>query len=183
MSEEIAEKAPGGLVKLVKRHLNRVLVKGREKRDQVRLQTITRDYIDVKRPDGTIEKVLTYTMRTYVMDRKELPGKAVHVSGKKGYYALVDMDPQYPPYIYVENLDETLAIHTLDSPYPPHNEGEGNVNTFDAQGYYWYYLDERMSKGFDAVGKLAIDKPLDLKMMAMIGVGALVAFWILSRMM
>lgn len=161
MSEETSEKAPRDLVKLVKGHLNRVLIKGREKRDQVRLQTITRDYIDVEKSDGTIEKVLTYTMRTSVIDRKELPGKAVHVSGKKGYYALVDMDPQYPPYI----------------------EGEGDVNTFDAQGYYWYYLDQRISKGFDAVGKLAIDKPLDLKMMAMIGVGALVAFWILSRMM
>lgn len=162
MSEETAEKAPRDLVKMVKGHINRILIKGREKRDQVRLQTLTREYIDIENEDGSLDQIMVYTMRTSVIDRKDLPGKAVHVSGKKGTYALVDMDPQYPDYI----------------------TGDGEFcNTFDAQGYYWYYLDERMSKGFDAVGKLAIDKPLDLKMMAMIGVGALVAVWIFSKML
>lgn len=90
--------------------------------------------------------------------KSSLEKKAKHVTGDSKAFVVVDMDPDYPDY-----------------------EKE---NTCNAQGFHFYYLDDRVHEGFEDLGKTHVQKALpDWKMLLVIGVFVVVAGWMLTRMM
>lgn len=90
--------------------------------------------------------------------KSSLEKRAKHVTGDSKAFVVVDMDPIYPDY-----------------------EKENECN---AQGFHFYYLDNRMHEGFDDLGKTHVQKaPLEWKMILVIGVFVVVAGWMITRMM
>lgn len=133
-----------------------------KKAQTVTLTTISRTVTN----EGQIE----YVEHKSEIDPSEIPEKAVHVTGRKGEYALIDMDPIYPDYIVDDDMIEDAA--------------EGPRNWIDANGYFFYFMDQRMSNGFKALGHIKGDKPqLEFKQILIIGVVVVVALWMISKMM
>lgn len=139
--------------------------KERKKQNYVKLITITCDSPE----DGPIE----YHAHTTEVPLLELPREAKHITGHKGYYCLVDMDPEYIPYREAE-IEET-------------EEGEEVINDYNvmtAIDYWSYSRDNRIDKGFQAVGNLAPSAlgGLDAKKLIVIGFAAIVAIYFVTHM-
>lgn len=92
------------------------------------LLTIDRVYLEGDE-DGPFE----YSCTTSSMRNEDLPPTAVHVTRKDGVWGDVAMEPRYPPYSGVVDRDED------GNPIGP-------ANLMDAQGYYTYSQDDRISK-------------------------------------
>lgn len=98
----------------------------------------------------------------YHIDEKQiakssLDRKAKHVTGDSKAFVVVDMEPNYPDY--------------------------ERSNLASAQGFHFYFKDDRMHEGFDDLGKTHVQKaPLDWKMLLVIGVFVVVAGWMITRM-
>lgn len=81
-----------------------------------------------------------------------------HVTGDSKAFCYVDMEPNYPDY-----------------------EKENHAN---AQGFHFYFVDDRVHEGFDDLGKVNTIKALpDWKVLLVIGIFAVVAIWMIVRMM
>ena len=107
---------------------------------------------------------IEYEAREHECKRADLPRAAVHITGMKGVYCLVDMEPLYPEYADPEaEVDENgNFIH-------PHNY-------FDAFGYYKYFTDQRIKKGYDALGRMdRYKRPIEWQKIVLAGVAAVVA--------
>lgn len=129
-----------------------------EKKDkEVILTTITRTYNDEGLPE--------YIENKEKMKLSEIPDKAVHITGKKGHYALINMDPDYPDY-------------ASDS------ESEDAHNWIDASGYYLYFMDPRLNRGFEALGQIK-DSSVNIepRKIIIVAVVAIVGIWFVSKMM
>ena len=140
-------------------------LKSKRKEADVVLVTIRR----IETEDGIIE----YSEEREKMPRSDLPREAVHISGRKGEYALIDMLPIFPDYILDDDDDKEAAF----------SEG-AKVNFIDAHGYYYYFTDDRMKKGYDAIGQMKSGGgiKMDARTIIVIGVAVIVLFYFLSRM-
>lgn len=104
--------------------------------------------------DGQIH----YRISEKEVSRASLDSKAKHVTGDSRSFFYVDMDPNYPDY--------------------------AEENRANAQAFHFYYLDDRVHEGYDDLGKTTTMKALpDLKTLLVIGVFAVVAVWMIVRMM
>lgn len=132
------------------------------KKGKVRVWTIRRVPVDY---GCGIE----YEARPKYVKKWDLPAEAVHLTGKKGEYVFVDMEPVFPEYADPE------AERDEDGNYVrPHNY-------FDAFGYFQYFTDIRIRRGYEALGHLDSGrKPLDWKT---IGVVAVVVVIVLAVIM
>lgn len=102
----------------------------------------------------------------------ELPERAVHITGRKREYALVDMEPNYPSY-----ADPDAERDDSGDFIAPHNRA-------DAFGYYMYLIDERISKAEHDLGTIHREKkPFDWRMLAVIGVVICVVIYMVPRLM
>lgn len=132
------------------------------KEKKATLITISRRITD----DGKVE----YSEVREEVDPSDVPEKAVHVTGRKGEYALIDMEPLYPDYI-------------IDDDDVGESDPETPRNWIDATGYYLYYMDPRMAQGYDALGQLKTSKPqMEFRQIVVIGVVVIVGFWMIMRM-
>ncbi len=131
----------------------------RKKDPKVWLHTFERDY-DV---DWGYIDTITETRLS------QLPQEAVHIAGRKDQWAVVGMDPDVPEY--------------LDPDAERDEDGEFIVphSYFDGRGYYCYYHDERIKKGFDSLGQLE-RKPIEWQKLLIIAVAAIVGIWMVMRM-
>ena len=140
--------------------LQRIRKGSSEKKDkEVVLTTISRVYTDEGLPE--------YIERKEKIMLSELPDKAVHITGKKGQYALIDMEPDYPDYASASG-----------------SESEDAHNWIDASGYYLYFMDPRLNRGFEALGQIK-DSSVNIepRKIIIIAVAAIVGIWFVSRMM
>lgn len=131
-----------------------------EKKDkEVILTTISRTYDDEGLPEYIEEKEK--------MKLSEIPDKAVHITGKKCHYALIDMEPNYPDYASASG-----------------SESEDAHNWIDASGYYLYFMDPRLNRGFEALGQIK-DSSVNIepRKIIIIAVAAIVGIWFVSKMM
>lgn len=111
-----------------------------------------------------------YVAREIECKRRDLPRAAVHITGMKGARCLVDLEPIYPEY-----ADPQAETDENGNYVRPHNY-------FDAFGYYKYFTDQRIKKGYEALGKMQKYKaPLDWQKLAMIAIAAVVAILVFSR--
>lgn len=126
---------------------------------QVTLHTLTRVYLD--NDEGEFE----YHDHVRTLPYSKLPDRAVHVTGRKDEYALVDMEPRYPDYCMGSERD------TQGNP-------KKAFNFFDAHGYYTYAVDDRLKEAEDELGRMNRRKPkLEWeKIVTVIAVVAVVAF-------
>lgn len=140
-------------------------LKEKRKEKDVELVTIRR----VNLEDGTIE----YSEDRERIPRSDLPRGAVHITGRKGEYALIDMLPIYPDYVSDdEEVREAAFSEDL------------KMNFIDAHGYYYYFMDNRMAKGYDAIGQMKSGGgiKMDARTIIVLGVAAVVFFYFISRM-
>lgn len=137
----------------------------KKKEKDVTLITIRR----IETDDGIIE----YSEERETMPLSDLPKDAVHITGRKGEYALIDMLPIYPDYISDDD-DVREAAFLEDS----------KINWIDANGYYYYFMDNRMAKGYDAIGQMKSGGgiKMDARTMIVLGVAVVVLFYFMSRM-
>lgn len=120
----------------------------RARKGRLALWTITRDEVD--RPPW-----VEYEARLSYVKRADLPREAVHVTGQKGVYAVVGMEPRYPE--YADPAAETDEDGNFVRPH----------NYFDAYGYFKWFADQRIKKGYDALGHLdRIGRPIDWQRIA-----------------
>lgn len=131
----------------------------RRKDPKVWLHTIRRD-IDVDW--GYIDEITE-------LRKSKLPEEAVHVAGRKDQWAIVDMDPEVPEY-----LDQDAETDDDGEFVAPHSY-------FDGRGYYCYYHDERIKKGYDSLGQLE-RKPIEWQKLLIIAVAVIVGAWMIMRM-
>ena len=134
-------------------------LRGRRKDPKVFLHTFERDYdVDYGYIDTITETKLS-----------QLPKEAVHIAGRKGQWAVVDMDPEWPEYLDPNGERDEDGEFTV-----PHS-------LFDARGYYCYYHDDRIKKGYDSLGQLE-RKPIEWQKLLIIAVAAIVGAWMIMRM-
>lgn len=139
--------------------LQRIRKGSSEKKDkEVVLTTISRTYNDEGLPEyiESKEKIML----------SELPDKAVHITGKKGQYALIDMEPDYPDYALASEDPDDMR------------------NWIDASGYYLYFMDPRLNRGFEALGQIK-DSSVNIepRKIIIVAVVAIVGIWFVSKMM
>lgn len=107
---------------------------------------------------------IEYEAREHECKRADLPRAAVHITGMKGVYCLVDMEPLYPEY-----ADPEAEVDENGNYVRPHNY-------FDAFGYYKYFTDQRIKKGYDALGRMdRFKRPIEWQKIVLAGVAAVVA--------
>lgn len=138
----------------------------RKKKNYVKLITISEDKPDTDKP-------LEYHAHTTEIPISELPREAKHISGHKGYYCLVDFDPEYISYRQAEIITD--------------EDGEERLNEYNqmtAIDYWAYSRDNRIDKGFQAVGTLSSSNvaAIDTKKLITIGIVALVVIYFVTHM-
>ncbi len=135
-------------------------LRNRKKDPKVFLHTFERDY-DVDW--GYIDTIAR-------MKQSQLPEEAVHIVGRRDQWAIVKMDPEIPEY--------------LDPEAEKDEDGEffGPHSFFDARGYYCYYHDDRIKKGYDSLGQLD-RKPIEWQKLLIIAVAVIVGAWMVMRML
>lgn len=132
------------------------------KKGKVLVWTVRRVYVDY---GCGVE----YEARPRYVRRWDLPAEAVHLTGRKGEYVHVDMLPIYPEY-----ADPDAERDEDGNFVRPHN-------FFDAFGYFQYFTDIRIRRGYDALGHLDADKKrLEWKT---IGIAAVVVVIVLAVVM
>ena len=125
---------------------------------EVVLTTISRVYTDEGLPE--------YIERKEKIMLSELPDKAVHITGKKGHYALIDMEPDYPDYALASEDPDDMR------------------NWIDASGYYLYFMDPRLNRGFEALGQIKDSSVnIESRKIIIVAVVAIVGIWFVSKMM
>lgn len=99
-----------------------------------------------------------------------LPKEAVHITKRKGEWCVVDMDPDWPEYA------------DPDAPKDEDGNWAGPHNYADAFGYFQYFADQRIRKGYEALGKLNVQKkPLDWKQIGIAAVAAVVFLFVVMQ--
>lgn len=125
-------------------------------KDKLVLWTISRDRVDY---GCGVE----YVARKSLFDKEDMPRDAVHLTGFKGHYVVVDMLPDYPEY-----ADPDAEVDEDGNFVRPHNY-------FDAFGYFKFFADQRIKKGYDALGVLSgVKKPIDWKQIGIVLVVAVI---------
>lgn len=133
--------------------------RARKKDPKVWLHTFERDYgVDWGYTDTITETRLS-----------KLPEEAVHVAGRKNQWAIVNMEPEIPDYLSPDA--ETDENGDFADPH----------SYFDARGYYCYYHDDRIKKGYDSLGQLE-RKPMEWQKLLIIAVAVIVGAWMVMRM-
>lgn len=105
----------------------------------------------VDRVDTDEPPYVEYRARKSFVAKADLPRRAKHQSGMKGtVYVDVDMAPIYPEY-----ADPDAEKDEEGNFVRPHN-------FFDAFGYFKWFADQRIKKGYEALGVLeSAKKSLD----------------------
>lgn len=104
-----------------------------------------------------------YEVRKRYVRKPELPPEAVHVTGQKGVYCFVDMLPDYPEYA------DPSAERDEDGNF------RGPHNYFDAFGYFKWFVDQRIKRGYEALGRLEkVKAPIDWRTIGIAAVALLV---------
>lgn len=132
---------------------------------EVTLHVLTRHFLD-KKEDGQPDEDggFEYHDRVRTMPYRKLPVNAVHITGRKDEYALVEMEPRFPPYCLAQR------------------DAQGNpkkaFNYFDAHGYHTYAVDNRLKEAEDELGRMhRVKTPLEWqKIVTVVAVVAVVAF-------
>lgn len=115
---------------------------------------------------------IEYEARQSFVRRRDLPPSARHLTGRKGVFVEVDMLPLFPEY-----ADPDAEKDEDGNWVSPHNY-------FDAFGYFKWFADQRIKKGYEALGQLhAPRRPIDWKMIGMIAVAAVVALFVAMQFM
>lgn len=113
-----------------------------------------------------------YEARETECKRSDLPRAAVHITGMKNVYCLVDLDPIYPEYA---------------DPDAERDENGNYVkahNYFDAFGYYKYFVDQRIKRGYDALGRMdRYKRPIEWQKLVIAGVVAVVVLAVFMAFM
>lgn len=116
--------------------------------------------IRIERVDVERAPYVEYAARVSYVSRADLPMHAVHQTGAKGTFVEMDMEPVYPEY-----ADPDAEKDEDGNFVRPHN-------FFDAFGYFKWFADQRIKKGYEALGTLERTKPrMDWRT---IGIAALV---------
>lgn len=134
--------------------------KRKEDKDKLVLWTISRDRVDY---GCGVE----YIARKSLFRKEDMPRDAVHLTGFKDTYVVVDMLPDFPEY-----ADPDAEVDEDGNFLRPHNY-------FDAFGYFKYFADQRIKKGYDALGVLSgVKKPIDWKNIGIVLVVAVIVIFV-----
>lgn len=141
--------------------------KERDKLHYVKLITITQDKPDDNSP-------LEYHAHATEVPILDLPREARHITGHKGYYCLVDFEPEYISYRQAEIVTTEEGEEIVTNQY----------NVMTAIDYWAYSRDSRIDKGFEAVGNLSASTlgNIDLKKLLVIGIVAVVTIYMITHM-
>lgn len=134
-------------------------IRQRRKDPKVWLHTITRD-MDVDW--GYIDEITE-------LRKSQLPEEAVHITGRKDQWAIVDMEPEIPEYLDPDAETDENGDYIVKHSY------------FDGRGYFCYYHDDRIRKGYDSLGRLE-RKPMEWQKLLIIAVAVIVGAWMVMRM-
>lgn len=111
-----------------------------------------------------------YVCREVECKKADVPRAVVHITGMKGARCLVDLLPRYPEY-----ADPDAETDDNGNFVRPHNY-------FDAFGYYKYFTDQRIKRGYDALGRMSKYKPpMDWQKLALVAVAVVVAVAVFTR--
>ena len=96
---------------------------------------MTIERVEIDPETGAFE----YACRTTHMKNRDLPPDAVHVTKKDGKWGRISMEPRYPDYSADVERDED-------------GNPTGPANLADAQGYFIYSQDDRISRAEQSLG-------------------------------
>lgn len=154
----------------LKKRVEKIKENREKKKNRVKLYTMFRRFDEKGNPE--------YVRNTSYMQKEDLPLQAVHVTGEKKAYCIIMMEPVYPG--YATHPEDNVAIDEEGNEIPTY---DGDYNQYDASGYWFYFQDQRIAQGFDALGTMATSKPTyDWKTICVIGVVAAFAVWFVMKM-